>query len=280
MARMTGKVALITGAGRGQGRSHAIRLAEEGADIIAADICMNLETVDYDMASKDDLAQTVKDVEALDRRILAVEADVRELAAMESVVAEGIERFGHIDAVVANAGIASFGLSWELEEKVWRELIDINLTGVWNTVRAATPEMVAAGRGGSIVLTSSSAGLVSIPNGAHYSASKGGVLSLSRAMAQELGPHGIRVNTVHPTSVDTVMIHNEATYARFAPGITEPTRADVEPIFSEQNAMPIPWVEAVDVSNAVLFLLSDEARYVTGCALTVDGGVTVKYPGT
>ena len=202
--RVAGKVAFITGAGRGQGRSHAIRLAEEGADIIAVDICRDYDTVGYGMSTEADLADTVKQVEALDRRIVAAQADVRDAAALKAAVDDGVAQLGHLDIVSANAGIFSFGAMEELDETHWQDMIDVNLTGVWHAAKAAIPYLRAAG-GGSMILTSSTAGLQAIPNTGHYNAAKHGVVGLMRTLALELAPDMIRVNSVHPTAVGTDM---------------------------------------------------------------------------
>ena len=275
--RVEGKVALITGAARGQGRSHALRLAEEGANIIAVDICESIETAPYAGATDSDLTETVKQVEHLDRRIVAHKADVRDLAALEAVVAEGVSEFGRLDIVVANAGIASFGPAWELSEQVWQEMIDINLTGAWKTVRAAVPTLLEQGTGGSIILTSSVAGLTAFPNTAHYTAAKHGITGLMRTLAVELARYRIRVNSVHPTTVDTPMINNEPVYSLFLGGRQGVTRAEAEVEFAAVNAMPIAWVDPIDISNAVLWLASDEARYVTGTTQVIDAGATAPF---
>jgi SDR family mycofactocin-dependent oxidoreductase len=274
--RVEGKVALITGAARGQGRSHAVRLAEEGADIIALDVCEDIETSVIPLASDDDLAETAKLVEDLDRRIMTRKADVRDLAGLESVVQEGVSEFGRLDIVSANAGIAGFGPAHELTEQQWEEMLAVNITGVWKTCRAVVPAMIEAGNGGSIILTSSTAGLVGLANTAHYTAAKHGVVGLMRTLANELAPHMIRVNSVHPTTVATDMIHNEAVYDLFRPDLEHPTLDDAKDAFLTLNMLPIPWVEARDISNAVLWLASDEARYVTGVTLPIDAGSTQK----
>jgi len=277
MGRVEGKVALITGAARGQGRSHAVRLAQEGADIIAVDICAQADSVPYPMATPDDLSTTVRLVEDLDRRILARQADVRDSAALADVVAEAIAEFGHIDILCANAGIASFGPSWELTDEVWQEMIDVNLTGVWKSTRAVIPHMLERGQGGSIIITSSTAGLVGFGNLAHYAAAKHGVVGLMKVLAVELAQHSIRVNTVHPTTVDTPMIDNPAVRQLFLPAVEGPSRDDAQALMKAMNALPVPWVEVVDISNAVLFLASDEARYITGIQLPVEAGATMAY---
>jgi (+)-trans-carveol dehydrogenase len=232
-------------------------------------------TVPYAMATPEDLEQTVKAVEALDRRIVATQADVRDFGALKGAVDAGVAELGRLDIVCANAGIFSFTAE-ELAEQMWRDMIDVNLTGVWHTTKAAVPHLIEGGRGGSMILTSSTAGLKGFPNFAHYVAAKHGVVGLMRTLALELAPHMIRVNSVHPTSVDTDMIQNDATYRLFAPDLENPTREQVGSRFGEMNALPIDWVEARDISNAVLFLASDEARYITGVTLPIDAGATQK----
>jgi SDR family mycofactocin-dependent oxidoreductase len=276
MGRVEGKVALVTGAARGQGRAHAVRLAEEGADIIAVDACSQLETVPYALASEGDLAETAKRVEELDRRIITHRADVRDLAALQSAVAEGVSEFGHLDIVCANAGILSTGPAWELSENSWQEMIDVNLTGVWKTVKATVPQLIEQGLGGSVILTSSIAGLVAFGNLAHYTAAKHGVTGLMRTLAVELAPHRIRVNSVHPTTVDTDMIQNKAVYELFL-GTEEASRSDAEVGMKVLNALPIPWVDPVDISNVVLFLASDESRYITGTTQVIDAGALAPF---
>jgi (+)-trans-carveol dehydrogenase len=275
--RVEGKVAFITGAARGQGRSHAIRLAQEGADIIAVDICADVPGIPYPGATEADLAATVKQVEALDRRIVATKADVRDYDGLKKAVDNGVAELGRLDIVSGNAGIgASPYRAWEMDGATWQTMVDINLTGVWHTAKVAIPHLIAGGRGGSIILTSSAAGLVAYENIAHYVSAKHGVVGLMRTLALELAPYSIRVNSIHPTQVDTNMIQNEAIYRLFRPDLENPGRADVEPASQSMNALPIPWVEPVDISNAVLFLASDEARYVTGVTFPVDAGATIK----
>jgi SDR family mycofactocin-dependent oxidoreductase len=276
--RVEGKVAFVTGAARGQGRSHAIRLAEEGADIIAIDIAGQVDSVPYAMATPDDLAQTVKEVEALDRRIVATQADVRDYGAVKAALDDGVAQLGRLDIVAANAGIFSFGQADVLEEQSWQDMIDVNLTGVWHAAKAAIPHLKAGGRGGSIVLTSSTAGLMPFENMAHYTSAKHGVVGLMRVLAVELAPDFIRANSVHPTSVNTDMIQNAATYELFAPDLApeQRTKEVLGERFQTLNALPIKWVEPRDISNAVLFLASDEARYITGVTLPVDAGSLLK----
>jgi len=272
MPKLAGKVAFITGAARGQGRSHAIRLAGEGADIIAIDICQTIPTAPGPGSTPADLAETVKAVESLDRRILAAQIDVRALHAMTSFVAKSVGELGRLDIVLANAGIAGTELTLEMDEQVWQTMIDINLTGVWKTLKASVPHIIAGGRGGAVVITSSLAAVTANEHTAHYSAAKSGLISLMRVLAKELAPQQIRVNTVHPTTVATDMILNETTYRHFRPDLENPTRADFEERARTLNRMPVPYIEAADVSNAILFLVSDEGRYVTGSQQLLDAG--------
>ena len=273
--RVAGKVAFITGAARGQGRSHAIRLAEEGADIIAIDVCEDVATVPYGGATEADLAETVKQVEALDRRIVARKADVRDYNSLKAALDDGVAQLGKLDIVSANAGIFSSGPTAELTEEQWGQVIDINLSGVWRTCKAAVPHLLA-NHGGSIIITSSTAGIKGTPGLAHYVSAKHGVVGLMRTLAVELAPQSIRVNSIHPTMVDTPMVQNEALYELFMPAEEHPTKEQFAAISQSMQAMPIPWVDAVDISNALLFLASDEARYVTGVMLPVDAGQTQK----
>ena len=274
MGLLDGKVAFVTGAARGQGRSHARRLAQEGADIIAIDACRTPAWLSYDLASEADLAQTVKEVEAFDRRIVASVADVRDLAAVQAAVADGVAALGgRLDIVCANAAIISQSApTWEIDLDQWREILDVNLTGVLITLKAAIPHMIAAGNGGSIALTSSGAALISGAGLGDYKVTKAGVLSLTRTLACELAEHFIRVNAICPTAVDTPMIQNESLYRSFRPDLENPGREDVKPGFQTMNLLPIPWVEPVDISNAIVWLASDAARYVTGITLPVDAG--------
>src|SRR3954454_14000801 len=276
MGRVEGKVALVTGAGRGQGRSHAVRLAEEGASIIGFDIWPPVPSVSYDMASRDDLEETCELVRAAGGRVHAAEVDVRDFDVLDRQLGAGIESLGGLNIVVANAGIASYAPGHEISEAAWQEMIGINLTGTWHTIKAAVPHLIAAGRGGSIVLTSSAAGLQGTPNLAHYVAAKHGVTGLMRTFANELASHWIRVNSVHPTQVDTPMIMNDEIFRMFRPDLESPGRDDIVDVSTATNALPVPWVESRDVSNAVLFLASDEARYITGVALPVDAGILSK----
>jgi SDR family mycofactocin-dependent oxidoreductase len=268
MGRVEGKVAFVTGAARGQGRSHAVRLAEEGADIIAVDVPGDYETVGYPMGTEAELADTVKAVEALDRRIVATRADVRDLAALRSAVDNGVAQLGRLDIVCANAGICTVQTWDEVTPQVWQDTLDTNLTGVWNTFVVSVPHLIAAG-GGSIIATSSTAGIKGLPFLAPYVAAKHGVVGISRTMANELAKHKIRVNTVHPTGVDTPMV---AGLGGLDPIINK--EPELGPIF--MNTYPVEMVDPRDISNAVLWLASDESRYVTGLELTVDAGNTIR----
>jgi (+)-trans-carveol dehydrogenase len=272
--RLEGKVAFITGAARGQGRTHAVRLASEGADIIAVDVCEDVATVPFGGATAADLAETVKQVEALDRRIVAAKADVRDYAGLKSALDAGVADLGRLDIVCANAGIVSFGPTIDLTEDQWVTMLDVNLTGVWHTAKAAAQHLIAGGRGGSMIFTSSTAGLKANPNLGHYSAAKHGVVGLMRALALELAPHSIRVNTVNPGNVNTPMVHNEATYKLFMPDLENPTREQfLSRMGKAPTMLPSPWAEPEDISAAVAFLASDDARFITGVALPVDLGV-------
>jgi SDR family mycofactocin-dependent oxidoreductase len=274
--RVQGKVAFITGAARGQGRSHAVRLAEEGADIIAVDIAGPVPSVSaYPPTTGEDLAETVSQVEALDRRIVARKADVRDSAALRAALDDGVAQLGRLDIVVANAGIYQPVPTLELDDAAWQETIGINLTGVWHTVKAALPHLIAGG-GGSVILTSSVLGLRGAANAVHYSAAKHGVVGIMRSLAGEFAQHGIRVNSVHPTLVNTHMVQNEQVWGLFDAGNPHPSRESAAAIMQAVNALPIPWAESVDISNAVLFLASDEARYITGVTLPVDAGALLK----
>jgi SDR family mycofactocin-dependent oxidoreductase len=266
---LTGRVALITGAGRGQGRSHAVALARAGADIVACDVAAELSTIPYTQSTPEELDRTAQAVRQVGRRCLTLVADVRDLRAMEGVVAKGAAELGRVDVVCANAGVISFGQSWQLAERQWDEVLDTNLKGAWATCRAAIPGMIEAGRGGVIVLTTSTAGLKGLSGIAHYAASKHGLIGLARTMAIELAPYHIRVNCVAPGGVRTPMGTNEAMQSHLA--------AEPEAARALTNLLPdIDLVEPEDVSAAVAWLVSDAARYVTGIVLPVDAGVQLR----
>jgi (+)-trans-carveol dehydrogenase len=272
MGQLDGTVAFVTGAARGQGRSHTLLLASEGADIIAVDACRQVDGVPYPLASQDDLDETVRQVERLGGRILADTVDVRDLAGLEAVVERGVSQFGRLDIVLANAGISAPAPTLTMSEEMWSTMIDINLTGVWKTVRASVPHILAGGRGGSVVITSSLAAVRPNENIAHYSAAKAGLVGLMRVLAKELAPSGIRVNTIHPTTVATEMVLNDATYRLFRPDLEEPTRDDFVKAASTLNALPIALTESSDISAAVLYLVGAGGRAVTGTTHLVDAG--------
>ena len=276
--RVEGKVALITGAARGQGRAHAVRLAQEGADIIAVDICKKIDTVDLIAASTpEDLAETADLVKGHNRRIYTAEVDVRDYDALKAAVDTGVEQLGKLDIIVANAGIGNGGQTLDkTSEADWTAMIDINLSGVWKTVKAGVPHILSGGNGGSIVLTSSVGGLKAYPHCGHYVAAKHGVVGLMRTFAVELGAQNIRVNSVHPTNVNTPLFMNEGTMRLFRPDLENPGPEDMKVVGQLMHTLPIGWVEPEDIANAVLFLASDEARYVTGVTLPVDGGSCLK----
>lgn len=273
MGRVEGRVAFITGAARGQGRAHAVRLAEEGADIIAVDTTAKVDSVPYPLATAEDLAETVRLVEALDRRIVAREADVRDYAALSAAVEAGVAEFGRLDIVLANAGISSPASTLEMSEDTWQDMIDINLTGVWKSLKASVPHIIAGGRGGAVVITSSLAALYANNNTAHYSAAKAGLVQMAKVMAKEWAEHSIRVNTVHPTTVATDMILNDATYKLFRPDLENPTRADFEEAARTLNRLPVAALEPRDISETVLHVVADDSgRYITGTTQVVDAG--------
>ncbi|MGO9067481.1 mycofactocin-coupled SDR family oxidoreductase [Mycobacterium sp.] len=275
--RVEGKVAFITGAGRGQGRAHAVRLAQEGADIIAVDICKQIESVAIPLSTPEDLAETADLVKGHNRRIYTAEVDVRDYAALKAAVDAGVEQLGRLDIIVANAGIGNGGNTLDkTSEEDWTDMIDVNLGGVWKTVKAGVPHILAGGQGGSIILTSSVGGLKAYPHTGHYVAAKHGVVGLMRTFAVELGQHMIRVNSVHPTNVNTPLFMNEPTMKLFRPDLENPGPEDLKVIAQMMHTLPIGWVEPEDVSNAVLFLASDESRYVTGVTLPIDAGSCLK----
>jgi len=271
MGNLEGKVAFITGAARGQGRAHAVRLAADGADIIALDICRDIDSIDYPQAGPDDLAETVKLVEDQGRRIIARQADVRNADDVEKVVAEGVGEFGRLDIVIANAGVVRLSADGDARQ-TFRDIIDVNLIGAWNTVQASTPALIDGGRGGSIVITSSSAGLKGTgtdrAGGQAYTASKRGLVGLMQVWANELAQYSIRVNTIHPTGVATGMVMNETMGKLFEAG-------DVA-VATMQNALPIPILMPEDIAGAVAFLVSDEAKFITGTAWPLDAGFAVR----
>ncbi|WP_024805653.1 mycofactocin-coupled SDR family oxidoreductase [Nocardia sp. BMG51109] len=272
MGKLDGRVAFITGAGRGQGRSHAVRFAREGADIIAVDTTETVDSVPYPLADAEDLAETARLVEATGQRTIAREADIRDYDALAAAVAEGVGALGRLDIVVANAGISSPAPTLEMSEDTWQDMIDINLTGTWKTLKASVPHIIDGGRGGSVVIASSLAAMRANENMAHYSASKAGLVMLMKVMAKELAAHNIRVNTVHPTTVATEMVLNEATYRLFRPDLESPGRMDFEEAARTLNRMSVAALEPEDITATVLHLVSDDAKFVTGTTQLIDAG--------
>jgi len=276
-ARLDGRVALVSGAARGQGRSHCVHLAEAGADLVAFDVCAPVtDDAWYPPATPEDLQETARRVEAVGRRIVTTVADVRDAAAVRALVDAGVAELGRLDVVVANAGIVTPAPAVELSEQSWRTMLDVNLTGVWNTVQPALPHLLARGAGSIVLISSANGGLKAPPHLAHYAAAKHGLVGLVRSLASELGPRGVRVNSVHPTAVATALIHNEQTYRLFAPDAASPTAEDAAPAFTAFHSLPVPWIEPADVSRAVVWLAGDTARFVTGIALPVDAGLSAR----
>lgn len=277
MGKLDGKVAFVSGVARGQGRSHALTLAREGADVIGFDICEQIQSAPYPGASRAELDETQAMIEALGRRAVMSIADVRKYDEVEAAFAKGLAELGRCDFIIANAGIFAAGRFWEIELDAWNEMIDINLTGVWHTVRAATPTLISQGDGGSIVITGSTESLKGMANTASYSAAKHGLTGLMRTMANDLGQYNIRVNTVNPTCVDTNMVQNDCVRSLFNPGFDgELTRENCADSYARTNIIWVPWIEPQDVSNSVLFLCSDDSRYITGVPLPVDAGFVTK----
>lgn len=273
MGRLSGKVALITGAARGIGRAQAVRFAAEGADVIAVDVCDHIDTTVTPASTVDDLAETALLAEKEGARVVTDVVDVRDGDALTATVISRVDELGGLDIVCATAGITSKGPAVELTEESWQTMLDVNLTGVWRTCKASIPHLIERG-GGSVVLTSSIAGLRGLPGVAHYTAAKHGLVGLMRSLAHEVAPYGIRVNTVHPTNVDTPMIQNSMVRRSFRPDLADPTRDEFAAAARTMNMLAIPWVEPHDIANAALFLASDEARYITAVTLPVDAGAT------
>ncbi|MGV0699410.1 mycofactocin-coupled SDR family oxidoreductase [Mycolicibacter sinensis] len=270
--RVSGKVAVITGAARGIGRAQALRFAQEGADIIGIDLCGPVDTVAVPPSTRGDLAETAARVRAAGGRVVTAVADVRDREQLRAAIDIGTREFGGLDIVCATAGITSRGLAVSLSEKTWRTMLDINLTGVFHTCQVSAPHLIARG-GGALILVSSIAGLRGLVGVAHYTAAKHGVVGLMRSLANELAPHRVRVNTVHPTNVDTPLIQNDAVRGAFRPDLDRPpTRAEFADAARRMNMLGVPWVDPIDVANACLFLASDEARYITAATLPIDAG--------
>jgi SDR family mycofactocin-dependent oxidoreductase len=281
VGRVRDKVAFVTGAARGQGRSHAVRLAEEGAQIIAVDLCHDVDSIGYPMARPEDLEDTAKLIEKTGQSAVIAQADVRDAGQLSEALQRGIAEFGRLDIVVAQAGVA--GMTGDPPLQAWRDVIETNLIGTINAIHVALPRL---GEGASIIATGSTAALMDFakkdtpgadPGGMAYVTSKRLLSHFVHDLSTELAPRGIRANVIHPTNCNTDMLQSDPMYRQFRPDLDQPTRADAEPLFAIQQAMPIPYVEPLDISNAVLWLASDEARYVTGMQLRVDGGGYLKW---
>ena len=276
MSQLDGKVAFITGLARGQGRSHALTLAKEGADIIGLDLCGEIESTTYPGTTRADLEETERLIKELGRRAVLSQADVRVYGEVESAFKRGIEQLGRVDIIIPNAGICAGGKTWELTTDAWRETIDINLTGAWHAVKAAVPTLISQGQGGSVVFIGSTEALKGAENMSCYAASKHGITGLMTSLSRELGQYNIRVNSVNPTCVDTNMIQNPYVWGLFQPDNPNPTRASVEDSFTRTHILPVPWMEPVDVSRAILYLVGESGRYITASTLTIDAGFIVK----
>ena len=271
MGRFDDKVVFVTGGAKSQGRSHALAFAKEGADIVVCDIARQLDTIPHTMGTQADLDETARMVEKLDQRCVAITADVRDTAQINGAVERAVSELGKVDILLANAGVLSLTTVADMTDEQWHEVVDTDLTGVFKAIRAVIPSMVAQNYG-RIIATSSMAGRTGLPTVAHYCAAKWGVIGLIKSVAREVAANGVTVNCVCPTNTDTDMIHNAPFYGLFAPGVDNPTKDDVIPGFTSLNAIPVPRIETIDISNAMMFLASDEARYITGEALHVSAG--------
>jgi SDR family mycofactocin-dependent oxidoreductase len=277
---LEGRVAFVTGAARGQGRAHAVRLASEGADVVAIDVCGPIsDTITYPAATSEDLAETVREVEATGRKVLAREVDIRDLAAQQQVVADAVEQFGRLDIVVANAGVLSWGRMFEMSEEQWDSVIDVNLNGTWRTVRATVPAMIEAGNGGSIIIVSSSAGLKATPGNSHYAASKHGLVAITNSLALEVGEFGIRVNSIHPYSIGTPMVEPEAMmeiFGKYPTYIHSFSPMPYHPVNHDGKKGLQEFMAPEEVSDVVTWLAGDGSRTISGSQIAVDRG-TMKY---
>lgn len=274
MGRLDNKVAFITGVARGQGRAEALKLASEGADIIGVDACAPIATNVAEGATLADLEDTERAVKELGRTMVSAQVDVRDFAGLKAALDEGVRQIGRLDIVVANAGMWNYGLTEDITEEMWDVVQDVNLKGVWHTAKAAIPILKQQNEGGSMIFTTSSMATIGAPNMSPYCAAKHGVSGLVKTIAMELAPYKVRVNSVAPTTVNTKLIHNRPTYALFAPDLPEDqlTRENVEPRFATIPLLDLAWIEPEDIANAVAYLASDDARYVTGLDLRVDAG--------
>jgi len=278
MGRLTNKVALISGVARGQGRAHAQRLAAEGVSIIGFDGLCTYDTVPYKQATQEDLGETVRLIEAAGGKIYAGRADVRDRGEIERIIRAGVAEVGPIDIVVANAGIGITSRPfWEVSQAEWDDVVGVCLTGVWHTVSAAVPSMIAAGQGGSVIMTSSAAAIKAAPQLSPYIAAKTGVIGMMRSMANDLAPYRIRINCVAPTAVPTDFVLNDRLYQIFSPDSPEPNLEDAKKVMRSMHPLGEPWIETRDVSAAVAYLASDEARFITGIVLPVDLGLSFAW---
>jgi SDR family mycofactocin-dependent oxidoreductase len=276
MGQLDGQVAFITGLARGQGRSHALTLAREGADIIGLDLCGDIASTTYPGTTADDLEETRRLIEETGRRAVLSQADVRDYAQVEKAFQHGLDELGRVDIVIPNAGICAGGKTWEYSPEAWQETLDINLTGPFHTVKAAVPTMISQGTGGSVVFIGSTEALKGAENMSAYAASKHGITGLMTSLSRELGRHQIRVNSVNPTCVDTNMIQNPYVWGLFQPDNPNPTRESVEDAFAGTHILPVPWMEPIDVSRAILYLVGESGRYITASTLVIDAGFIVK----
>ncbi|MBI5340949.1 SDR family mycofactocin-dependent oxidoreductase [Mycobacterium sp. BK558] len=276
MGQLDGKVAFITGLARGQGRSHALALAGEGADIIGLDLCGDIASTAYPGSSAADLEETERLIKELGRRAVLSRADVRDFDQVQEAFDRGLEQLGRVDIVIPNAGICAGGKTWEITTDAWRETIDINLTGAWHAVKAAVPQLISQGDGGSVVFIGSTEALKGAENMSSYAASKHAITGLMTSLARELGHFNIRVNSVNPTCVDTNMIQNPYVWGLFQPDNPHPTRESVEESFTRTHILPVPWMEPLDVSRSILYLVGESGRYITASTLTIDAGFIVK----
>jgi len=275
MNDFTNRVALVTGAARGQGRSHAVALAERGADIVICDRCEDSDAVAYPLSTKDDLEETVRLVEATGRRCISVQADTADRSAIEALVRRAEEELGRIDIAIANAGVSAAAPVQDLPDSQWSEVIGTNLTGVFHTVAAVAPGMIERGYG-RIVTIASMLGRAAAPGQAAYCASKWGVIGMTKSAALDLAPHGITVNAVAPGNISTPMVHNDALYRMMRPDLENPTRADIEPIFASLHGQPVPFLEPEEVTHAVLFLAAEASAHITGTVMSVDAGAAAR----
>lgn len=276
MGQLDGQVAFLTGLARGQGRSHALTLANEGADIIGLDLCGEIDSTTYPGSTPADLEETERLIKETGRRAVLSQADVRDYGQVAAAFARGLQQLGRVDIVVPNAGICAGGKTWEIATDAWREMVDINLTGAWHAVKASVPTLISQGQGGSVVFIGSTEALKGAENMSSYAASKHAITGLMTCLARELGQYNIRVNSVNPTCVDTNMIQNPYVWGLFQPDNSNPTRESVEDAFTSTHILPVPWMEPVDVSRSILYLVGESGRYVTASTLTIDAGFIVK----